>query len=157
MATYSEKLKDPRWQKKRLEIFQRDDFKCVYCGDDKNTLHIHHLQYDRSHKDPWDYENEKMITLCEYCHQLEFNNRNHNESFLLERLREFGYSFYDIKIIEEFLTCKFLKTKDRDLMMETILYFNRNEGKFEDVIEQHGIKHDNYRNYILNKFFKEDE
>jgi hypothetical protein len=23
---YAEKLKDPRWQKKRLEVFQRDDF-----------------------------------------------------------------------------------------------------------------------------------
>jgi len=26
--TYSEKLKDPRWQKKRLEILSRDNFTC---------------------------------------------------------------------------------------------------------------------------------
>ncbi len=25
---YASKLKDPRWQKKRLEILQRDDFAC---------------------------------------------------------------------------------------------------------------------------------
>ena len=30
---YSEKLKDPRWQKKRLEILERDNFRCQYCGD----------------------------------------------------------------------------------------------------------------------------
>jgi len=27
MSAYSEKLKDPRWQKKRLEVFQRDGFR----------------------------------------------------------------------------------------------------------------------------------
>ncbi len=40
---YSEKLKDPRWQKKRLEIFQRDEFHCQQCGDGENTLCVHYL------------------------------------------------------------------------------------------------------------------
>lgn len=63
--TYSEKLKDPRWQKKRLEIFQRDSFKCTLCGDDKTTLHVHHLDYDG---DPWDIDNQYLITHCQHCH-----------------------------------------------------------------------------------------
>ena len=39
---YVEKLKDPRWQRKRLEILQRDDWKCYWCKDDKTTLNVHH-------------------------------------------------------------------------------------------------------------------
>ena len=43
--SYYEKLLDPRWQKKRLEILNRDEFKCRSCGDDKSTLHVHHGYY----------------------------------------------------------------------------------------------------------------
>ena len=64
---YSEKLKDPRWQKKRLIILQRDDFKCVLCGDDKTTLHVHHSMYCGS---PWRTPNEYLHTLCVHCHEI---------------------------------------------------------------------------------------
>lgn len=66
--TYAEKLRDPRWQRKRLEIMQRDNFTCRYCEANYKTLHIHHLEYQRF-KEPWDYSNEWLITLCESCHQ----------------------------------------------------------------------------------------
>lgn len=32
-SDYSQKLLDPRWQRKRLEILQRDDFTCQVCSD----------------------------------------------------------------------------------------------------------------------------
>lgn len=67
---YSEKLKDPRWQKKRLEIMQRDNFKCEICGDTESTLVVHHWMYTKN-TDPWDYPNEILSTLCEYCHEEE--------------------------------------------------------------------------------------
>lgn len=60
-------LKDPRWQKKRLEIFNRDNFTCKLCGDPKSTLHIHHKKY-ASNTSPWDYQNDSLVTLCEHCH-----------------------------------------------------------------------------------------
>ena len=63
--SYSEKLKDPRWQKKRLEIFQRDNFTCQKCGSTDNTLVVHHFEYSGN---PWEAENEKLITVCEICH-----------------------------------------------------------------------------------------
>lgn len=65
--TYSEKLRDPRWQKRRLEIMQRDNFCCVHCGDTRNTLNVHHLAYERG-RSPWDYHDSILITLCEDCH-----------------------------------------------------------------------------------------
>ena len=64
---YSDKLKNPKWQKKRLEIMQRDGFACKYCGDAESPLNVHHFEYG---KEPWDVEDKALITLCERCHIL---------------------------------------------------------------------------------------
>ena len=69
---YSEKLKDPRWQKKRLEIFERDNFQCIKCKSGVKSLHIHHVRYKKN-TEPWDYSNLDLITLCETCHGVEHN------------------------------------------------------------------------------------
>lgn len=65
--TYYQKLKDPRWQKKRLEVMQRDKFKCVSCGSGDKELQCHHLVYAES-GNPWDVNNGNIITLCCGCH-----------------------------------------------------------------------------------------
>lgn len=65
--TYAEKLKDPRWQKKRLEIFSRDEFTCNSCGCKDKTLHLHHKYY-RPKTVIWDYPDDALVTLCEDCH-----------------------------------------------------------------------------------------
>lgn len=67
-TTYSEKLRDPRWQRKRLEIMERDRFKCRLCGDESSTLNVHHLKY-RKGRDPWDYNENYLVTTCETCHE----------------------------------------------------------------------------------------
>lgn len=66
---YWEKLKDPRWQKKRLDILNRDEFACLDCGDTESTLHVHHCLYRRG-LEPWEYEDRELRTLCESCHEL---------------------------------------------------------------------------------------
>jgi hypothetical protein len=66
-AAYWEKLKDPRWQKKRLQILERDRFKCVICGASSKELHVHHKYY-RSGFDPWEYGNDTLTTVCCDCH-----------------------------------------------------------------------------------------
>lgn len=68
--TYSERLKNPKWQRKRLEIMERDGFACVKCGNKKETLNVHHVRYKRN-TDPWDYSNINLITLCVSCHGVE--------------------------------------------------------------------------------------
>lgn len=42
---YLEKLKDPRWQKKRLKVFERDEWTCQCCNDTESTLNVHHRYY----------------------------------------------------------------------------------------------------------------
>jgi len=62
---YSEKLKSPKWQKKRLEVLNRDNFTCCKCGDTETELHVHHLKY---YKEPYDADLSSLETLCKYCH-----------------------------------------------------------------------------------------
>jgi len=66
--TYAEKLKDPRWQKKRLEVLNHYDFLCQICGDGESTLHVHHKQYIKG-REVWDYDKEQLVCLCENCHE----------------------------------------------------------------------------------------
>lgn len=66
--TYAEKLKDPRWQKKRLEILNRADWACEVCCANDKTLHVHHVYYEYG-KDPWDYTSDTLMSLCEDCHK----------------------------------------------------------------------------------------
>ncbi len=67
--TYLEKLKDPRWQIKRLEILERDENECRRCHTCEIRLEVHHLRYIKNHE-PWEYENEDLITLCMFCHEI---------------------------------------------------------------------------------------
>lgn len=66
--SYSDKLKDPRWQKMRLEILERDGFACRKCEANDKTLHVHHFYYTKGAA-PWEYEPSALITLCEDCHE----------------------------------------------------------------------------------------
>lgn len=87
MTKYSELLRDPRWQKKRLEIMSRDHWACRFCSDADHILNVHHLYYERYYR-PWEYPREALITLCEACHEL---IHNHScplldlKSYLMER------------------------------------------------------------------------
>ncbi len=67
MSEYFEKLKDPRWQRKKSWIMERDDFTCRHCGEKDKTLVVHHGYYEFK-KEPWEYENGSLLTLCGACH-----------------------------------------------------------------------------------------
>ena len=71
--TYYEKLKDPRWQKKRLEVMQIKDFCCEICGESEKPLNVHHKEYFKN-KEPWDYSFLQLAVLCEDCHKIEHEN-----------------------------------------------------------------------------------
>ena len=64
--TYSEKLRDPRWQKKRLTIFDRDGWQCLFCNSKEKNLQVHHVIYKKLN--PWEYPDYLYQTVCEDCH-----------------------------------------------------------------------------------------
>jgi hypothetical protein len=63
--SYSDKLKSPKWQKKRLEVLNRDNFTCCKCGDTETELQVHHLKYTG---EPHEAPMEDLETLCKHCH-----------------------------------------------------------------------------------------
>lgn len=67
MKTYAEKLRDPRWQKKRLKILERDQWTCQCCASAEINLQVHHLKYTNGN--PWDIADKYLVTLCEECHE----------------------------------------------------------------------------------------
>lgn len=67
---YADKLRLPQWQRARLKIMGRDDFTCRKCHDNLTPLVVHHLYYERG-RDPWEYPDDALVTLCETCHEEE--------------------------------------------------------------------------------------
>jgi len=91
MSEYSELLKHPKWQKKRLIIMQRDGFHCAGCGADNNMLSVHHIYYEKG-KMPWEYPDRALITLCEDCHENEHrcNEIIKSNSFIIDEFKRCG-------------------------------------------------------------------
>jgi hypothetical protein len=67
--TYSEKLRDPRWQKLRCELIEKANSRCTNCehGHEDGPLQVHHLVYIRG-KQPWEYDERFLKVLCDNCH-----------------------------------------------------------------------------------------
>lgn len=70
MSSYSELLRDPRWQRKRLEALNFADWRCDRCCDAESTLHVHHKRYVKG-RAPWEYDLEELAVLCAHCHGVE--------------------------------------------------------------------------------------
>jgi hypothetical protein len=90
MNEYKEKWKDPRWQKKRLKIMERDSWRCQVCHFDSEQLAVHHIKYKWG-KDPWDYDDDELITLCKTCHDW-CHHLDGNEHIVMS-------NFHDLAII----------------------------------------------------------
>ena len=77
-SSYSSKLRDARWQRKRLEIMERDKWTCRSCGASGEgvTLNVHHAYYE-SGKDPWEYPDNTLVTWCEKCHKTRHQYQNY--------------------------------------------------------------------------------
>lgn len=78
MNNYKSQYLNPRWQKKRLVIMERDEFTCKRCNDKEKTLNVHHLYYVPG-KNVWDYPNSSLVTLCADCHSLNKCDFFHNQ------------------------------------------------------------------------------
>ncbi len=92
---YRQKLLDPRWQKKRLQILERDDWTCQICYDTESTLHVHHRLYIAG-ADPWDYPAEYLVVLCEGCHEIEGQRMHLASRQVVDALKLAGCSSGDL-------------------------------------------------------------
>lgn len=95
---YSDKLKNPKWQKMRLLVMQRDSWRCCNCMDGSETLHVHHLSYEYG-KDPWDYDISNFETLCSKCH-----SNKHGKTKPIIKSNERMFNAEEIRAIRTYLS-----------------------------------------------------
>lgn len=69
--SYATALTDVRWQRKRLLVLQRSNWRCEWCGDAGKSLEVHHGYYGKTNgklRDPWQIPSEVLWVLCPSCH-----------------------------------------------------------------------------------------
>lgn len=98
---YETWLKRKEWQKRRLYIFERDNFKCQCstCKTPESLLEVHHLEYLSYDLKPWEYPDDMLITLCSVCHSKE-NTRIKSEESFFTCLKMKGFLRSDIIALE---------------------------------------------------------
>jgi len=85
---YKDKLQDPRWQQRRLEMMQKSRWRCSLCDDTESMLHVHHLEYSG---DPWEAEDHQMIVLCESCHAAAHSTNDELKRMFMCAVRQFDF------------------------------------------------------------------
>lgn len=68
---------------------ERDRFACRICKDESSTLNVHHCYYERG-REPWDYPDASLLTLCENCHSLQREMIDDSSARFLKMLRRLG-------------------------------------------------------------------
>lgn len=67
-TSFLAKYRDPRWQRLRLEVMEEAGFQCQECYSETETLNVHHRLY-RKGADPWEYDLDELVCLCQDCHR----------------------------------------------------------------------------------------
>ena len=67
-TSYSAKLRDERWQKKRVKILERTKGLCQDCKKEFEKLEVHHCYYMTLCL-PWQYPLDSLRALCRDCHE----------------------------------------------------------------------------------------
>jgi len=83
---YTDKLKNPKWQKKRLEILNLHGFKCEKCGCEDKELHVHHRFYLKG-REVWQYDNDVFQVLCCDCHEKEHSKEKEVNEVIPEKYK----------------------------------------------------------------------
>ncbi len=96
MTAYQKILNRKEWQDRSHFIKTRDNLKCqAYdCTTPNAILQVHHLDYF-TNREPWNYPDDMLITLCSTCHKKE-NNRYILEGRLFTAMKMRGFLACDI-------------------------------------------------------------
>jgi hypothetical protein len=121
--TYSEKLKDPRWQKKRLEVLQRFSFSCCYCGSTEKTLHVHHRYYI-SGREPWNYPISAYESLCFECHESTKEGAQELQTW------EHSFDYFNEDVMHDaMITARSIGLNGNDAAVEVFWHFEKKRSQ----------------------------
>jgi len=160
-SDYQTKLKSPHWQKKRLQVLNRDKWKCKLCSDEETTLHVHHLEYQPK-KEPWQYPMSNFVSLCEHCHrEVELlKDENNYDEILIDKIKwqsgditMFIYASSEENPIIKFYDKNgriFAGYQFREYSQKIISQFFKNCKKLDTYIENKEVQ-----KYLLNQSLEE--
>ncbi len=114
---------------------------CQLCYDKKSTLNVHHRRY-LSNKDPWDYPNHLLVTLCEECHEVEKERMENVSHDLMEILKETFFAGEIASIAGGFINFKIFHSSEIDAAV--ISWAISNENLIQDL-------HNKYFEYLSSK------
>jgi len=125
-TAYSDKLKHPNWQRKRLEVLNRDNFTCRMCGDTETCLNVHHTMYQG---EPWQADVATLRTVCEDCHKVLHEAKQYNVLKVVKRLSPCGsyqifYAFTDKEVLVLHLMIGSLLSLHYAIDYQTIAFIN---------------------------------
>lgn len=118
LTPYQEKLKDKRWQKKRIAILNRDGCECRYCGE-ADRLNVHHINYIG---EPWDCPDNLLITLCNKCHEEEEAKLKTAKDSVFKHFRNAGLMANEMVQLAQGLKDSCISLTNNDYAISIILY-----------------------------------
>lgn len=130
---YAEQLKSPKWQKKRLEILERDNWTCQLCNGTEEQLHVHHTIY-LPNRMAWEYENIHLVALCHACHADEKEAMEEQTSSLISVLKGRGYLSSHTWALANHLTGDTYSPMDINKALHVIFNF---PGVMDNLLEQY--------------------
>ena len=63
-SEYQDYITSKEWEETRRLIFKKYDYKCAFCGANKN-LHVHHITYENLGEE----KDGDLVALCSDCHK----------------------------------------------------------------------------------------
>lgn len=129
---YTEKLRDPRWQKKRLEVFSRDNFTCVCCGDKETELQVHHLSYVYG-RHPWEYKLKNLQTFCKHCHGA-LSLFDCPEGYKISRIKKVVHGS-SVAIF-----CRYYPLDHKKRLLVGVFSFTNGEFKFDCLVDSDELR-----------------
>lgn len=133
MSKYTDLLKDPKWQRKRLEIMNRDSWKCGICQDDSEMLVVHHKYYDKD-KMPWQYPDKAYITLCFDCHNELHKDQKQLHSDIIEHFKRSEFSMEEVWEIAKVFKYLKLRGKSSSRLILALRVFLEDENSLEKIL-----------------------
>ena len=155
---YHDLLSHPLWLQKRNQILTRDKNTCQFCGAQDKYLHVHHKYYEKD-KNPWEYPNEALVTLCDDCHEYMHNNTPNDKIRIGDIFAYFhsdwcmNYIVYDVNAIRR--TVRVLGCDDgggTDSIYDdeyTLEWFFSHCSLIEEPQQLNGM-FENWLSYVLN-------
>lgn len=131
----------------RLQILERDGWRCRKCASTDIELHVHHKYY-AGWKDPWECDPKTLIALCKDCHEEEESCKE-QQMEVIHALLDAGFYNNDFDYWAALFSSAF-KSADRSMLEDLFIYLTHDgfrvilEKFLSDYHESHIVmKHSN--------------